>query len=344
MNNNYHKFDEFIEDIVRCIEYCSLDNNLNKTLLRPEMERLNYVYKSSEKFRGFLETYYTSKLSTDIRIQFEFFKQHYYDYIVGNKDLPSHLSDISRYKDCHCDDSYFNMSELYNWVFSGYGPAVLKKQYKILFTERLREEFSKGIYKFLCPICQKKHFSGIRHLDHFLSKEYFPVLCLSKKNLIPTCYYCNSVFKSRRIAKVPIVYPLYEEFPIQNINFELIEKTDQLNILSPVTIEYRNFYDLYDFKNRINNDDMNDTRETILDNIEKEVLEEWEDSSKIEYHQIERKIKQKIRDKEEEIKSNSDKEYQFFKLKILEAIIQPSSKVIKKMQITIGQRLRALSK
>ncbi|KMY28269.1 hypothetical protein ACZ11_23840 [Lysinibacillus xylanilyticus] len=77
----------------------------------------------------------------------------------------------------------------------------------------------------ICPYCHAQYINPIRnnralngagkqarpHLDHFIPISMFPIFSISLYNLVPSCYYCNSYFKSNYYTDFDNCFSPYEK-------------------------------------------------------------------------------------------------------------------------------------
>jgi hypothetical protein len=61
----------------------------------------------------------------------------------------------------------------------------------------------------ICPFCA---LSDSATLDHYLPKSQYPQFSIFSRNLVPSCWPCNSK-KSDAVAGLPFMHPYYEKVP-----------------------------------------------------------------------------------------------------------------------------------
>ena len=69
----------------------------------------------------------------------------------------------------------------------------------------LLEQIHKDRHKWFCPICQEYLELTEIEKDHFLPRSTFPMLSISRNNIIPICRTCNGTYKGANIPKLPIL-------------------------------------------------------------------------------------------------------------------------------------------
>lgn len=99
----------------------------------------------------------------------------------------------------------------------------------------------------ICPYCGMNYFStvsksengrtvSVATLDHYITKESYPMLALNIYNLIPCCKNCNSTFKGTSTDKIinPYFYSLENnlkfKMPIQNIKNFIFDNDSKYEI------------------------------------------------------------------------------------------------------------------
>lgn len=113
----------------------------------------------------------------------------------------------------------------------------------------------------ICPYCNDTKISVITikddhtdedkkqallQLDHFYSQSKYPYLSLSFFNLIPSCPYCNSTLKGKKVFDIDSHFNPYDKSLNNYFRFKLLN--DLVNRSSDITIEYvqkRNFPDTH---------------------------------------------------------------------------------------------------
>ncbi|MGM0580731.1 MAG: hypothetical protein ACQETL_08625 [Bacteroidota bacterium] len=113
----------------------------------------------------------------------------------------------------------------------------------------------------ICPYCNDTKISVITikdghtdedkkqallQLDHFYSQSKYPYLSLSFFNLIPSCPYCNSTLKGKKVFDIDSHFNPYDKSLNNYFRFKL--PNEMVNRSSDITIEYvqkRNFPDTH---------------------------------------------------------------------------------------------------
>lgn len=258
-----YKLTAFTADISRLLE--ESNNGKDKSvILNNDFDNLKFVYDSLPKLRKIIDCLLDSNIKEEIITQDKFFKSNYFNYfrLDLNFNIPDSVQGIIDFYDQYKDDSYFSYKEMYNYVFDE-SSKKLKKKYDLEFGN-IKEYFSRGTYCTYCSVCQQRINIGSRDLDHFLNKQYFPILCLMQENLIPMCTICNRIFKKTKLPQLPVVHPFQVKFPIENIPIRLKTLTELEIIDANLPLEYKNYIKLMDLKNRLNHLDIKTDLEDII--------------------------------------------------------------------------------
>ena len=91
----------------------------------------------------------------------------------------------------------------------------------------------------VCPYCNRQYISPIitktgrmrGDMDHFYSKELYPLFCLSIYNLVPVCKFCNSSFKGTKNFDLGDIHP-YEDSLDDFFNFKFCTNGDNIQIIA----------------------------------------------------------------------------------------------------------------
>ena len=258
-----HNLTAFTADISRLLE--ESNNGKDKSvILNTDFDNLKFVYDSLSKLREIIDCLLDSNIKEEIIKQDKFFKSNYFNYLRLDPDLdiPDSVLGIIDFYNQYKEDSYFSYKEMYNYVFDG-SSTKFKKKYDLEFGN-IKEYFSRGTYCTYCSVCQQRINIGSRDLDHFLNKQYFPILCLRQENLIPMCTICNRIFKKTKLPQLPVVHPFQVKFPIENIPITLKTLTELEIIDAGLPVEYKNYIELMDLKNRLNHLDIKTYLEGII--------------------------------------------------------------------------------
>lgn len=258
-----HNLTAFTADISRLLE--ESNNGKDKSvILNTDFDNLKFVYDSLSKLREIIDCLLDSNIKEEIIKQDKFFKSNYFNYLRLDSDLdiPDSVLGIIDFYNQYKEDSYFSYKEMYNYVFDG-SSTKFKKKYDLEFGN-IKEYFSRGTYCTYCSVCQQRINIGSRDLDHFLNKQYFPILCLRQENLIPMCTICNRIFKKTKLPQLPVVHPFQVKFPIENIPITLKTLTELEIIDAGLPVEYKNYIELMDLKNRLNHLDIKTYLEGII--------------------------------------------------------------------------------
>ena len=245
-----YKLTAFTADISRLLE--ESNNGKDKSvILNNDFDNLKFVYDSLPKLRKIIDCLLDSNIKEEIITQDKFFKSNYFNYFRLDLDfhIPDSVQGIIDYYDQYKEDSYFSYKEMYNYVFYERSKK-LKEKYDLKYGN-IKEYFSRGTYHTYCSVCQQRINIGSRDLDHFLNKQYFPILCLMQENLIPMCTICNRIFKKTKLPQLPVVHPFQVKFPIENIPIRLKTLTELEIIDANLPLEYKNYIKLMDLKKRL---------------------------------------------------------------------------------------------
>lgn len=99
----------------------------------------------------------------------------------------------------------------------------------------------------VCPYCNRQHISPIitkngrmrGDMDHFYSKEQYPLFSLSIYNLVPVCKFCNSSFKGTKNFELKDIHP-YEDNLDDFFKFKFYVKGDNIHIATEKIIRDEN--------------------------------------------------------------------------------------------------------
>lgn len=264
-----YKLTAFTADISRLLE--ESNNGKDKSVvLNTDFDDLKFVYDRLPKIRRIIDYLLDSNIKKEIITQDKFFKSNYFNYFRLNMDcnIPDSVQGIIAFYNQYKEDSYFSYKEMYNYVFDE-SSKKLKKIYNLEFGN-IKEYFSRGTYCTYCSVCQQRINIGSRDLDHFLNKQYFPILCLMQENLIPMCTICNRIYKKTKLPQLPVVHPFQVKFPIENIPIRLKTLTELEIIDANLPLEYKNYIKLMDLKNRLDHLDIKTDLEDIICVVQEE--------------------------------------------------------------------------
>ena len=264
-----YKLTALTADISRLLE--ESNNGVDKSvILNTNFDNLKFVYYRLPKLRKIIDYLLDSNIKEDIIKQDKFFKSNYFNYLKLNMecDVPDSVQEIITFYNQYNEDSYFSYKEMYNYVFNE-SSKKLQNTYDLKFG-KIKEYFSRGTYCTYCSVCQQRINIGSRDLDHFLNKQYFPILCLMQENLIPMCTICNRIYKQTELPQLPVVHPFQVKFPIENIPIRLKTLTELEIIDADLPPEYINYIKLMDLKNRLTHLDIKKNLEDIIWAVQEE--------------------------------------------------------------------------
>ena len=264
-----YKLTAFTADISRLLE--ESNNGKDKSvILNTDCDNLKFVYDEVPTIRKIIDYLLDSNIKADIITQDKFFKSNYFNYfrLDRNCTIPDSVKNIATFYEQFKEDSYFSYKEIYTYVF-GEGSKKLKNSYDLAFGN-IKEYFSRGTYHTHCSVCQQRINIGSRDLDHFLNKQYFPILCLKHENLISMCAICNRYFKKTNLPQLPVVHPSQVKFPIENIPITLKTLTELEIIDTNLPNEYRNYINLMDLKKRLKHPDIKTMLEDLIVAVQKQ--------------------------------------------------------------------------
>jgi len=89
----------------------------------------------------------------------------------------------------------------------------------------------------VCPYCNKQYIEPIYtnkgkmrgDMDHFYSKERYPLFSISIYNLVPVCRFCNSSFKGTKNFKLKDIHP-YRESIDESFEFKFYLQGDSIRV------------------------------------------------------------------------------------------------------------------
>lgn len=269
-----NKFETFAKDI---FDFLKTVNNITETrerheILSQDFENLDYVLKKCSTIRTPVYHLINSNLIDEIIEQETFFKDNYYNFLDNSaSNIPDKIQDIKRFYDENKEDSYFKFKEIYARLSSNDIPKSFTNKYEL--KQLFKEAYTSDTYRFSCSVCQARIATGTRDLDHFLSKKYFPILCIQKDNLIPMCKMCNSIYKRDQIPNIPIVHPNIIKFPISNITFKLVNLNTLFINEETLADSYLNYIQLMNLKERIHHEDIKKEIETIIHSMSNRTID-----------------------------------------------------------------------
>lgn len=88
----------------------------------------------------------------------------------------------------------------------------LYEAYKTIEIIKFRDELFTNAVK--CPYC---NIGETETIDHYLPKKYFPEYALYSRNLVPSCYKCNTIYKGETFKEDQIrvfIHPYYDNIDI----------------------------------------------------------------------------------------------------------------------------------
>lgn len=266
MNNNYDVFTNDIFNFLRSTQVTT-ETRDNLKILEDDYKKLYSVYNRVKAIRNAINCLLNSSIIDDILEQRDFFSNDYYNYLRNyTTHVPDSIQNVISLYPSNNNDSYYNFKELYNHLKKTY--KTLLREYNLEGLSTLIPSYNSNIYKNSCSVCQRVIAPTSRDLDHFINKKYFPLLCVTIENLVPTCDICNREYKKARLPKLPIVHPYEEDFPIKNIPLSLDMNLDCLIINDTgLPQKYKNYIDLMNLDNRLKHEDISATINSLIENI-----------------------------------------------------------------------------
>ncbi|WP_455792192.1 hypothetical protein [Clostridium butyricum] len=96
----------------------------------------------------------------------------------------------------------------------------------------------------VCPYCNKQYIEPIYtnkgkmrgDMDHFYSKELYPLFSISIYNLVPVCGFCNSSFKGTKNFELADIHP-YRESIDESFNFKFKLHGDSIKVYTKKNLE-----------------------------------------------------------------------------------------------------------
>lgn len=262
-----NSLENFLSDIFKLIKTINENDDTDiDSILTQNFISLNDVLNKCPSIMNYVTCLSNSELKDEILSQENFFSQNYFTYLNNTiSGIPDTIRDIETFYEDNKDDSYFKFKEIYNYFSSNDIPVAIRNNYNC--GSSFKDDYSKGIYHLTCSVCQQQIAKGNRDLDHFLNKQYFPLLCLKKDNLVPMCRICNTIYKKTRLPKIPIIHPSNVEFPISNITFKLVNLSSLVINKETLPEEYINYIELMDLERRISHEDILSTIENLIKSI-----------------------------------------------------------------------------
>lgn len=95
-----------------------------------------------------------------------------------------------------------------------------------------------------CPYCNKQYIEPIYtnkgkmrgDMDHFYSKELYPLFSISIFNLVPVCRFCNSSLKGTKNFELEDIHP-YRESIDESFNFKFKLHGDSIKVYTQKSLE-----------------------------------------------------------------------------------------------------------
>lgn len=297
----------------------------SSTILDSNLSRLKKVYDTVPKIKQFIDALSNSSQLNEIDDQNKFFAKYYFEYLKNSSTcnpIPQSIQNIDHFCKINSSDSYFKFKDIYDYIFSEKSKNI-KKAYNLHFPLSIRDYYSKGKYQFECSVCQQHICIGTRDLDHFLPKQFFPILCLRHFNIVPMCIICNRQFKKTNLPETPILHPYKDGFPIKLIPMYLSElnviKIKKQN-LSPECLNYINLMSL---DKRLHHVDIKrvvvELTKEVEVRTEKRIKEDITQKRKLQ--EIVQIIKEEIGKYKYDI-SSSGGSFKIIKLKVLDSMLQ----------------------
>lgn len=318
MTNSLEIFSNDIFNLIQTIN----DNKETDiaTILTQNFIELNDVLYKCASIKEHVDFLFHSSLIDEILSQENFFSQNYFTYLDNRiSEIPDTIQNIETFYEDNKNDSYFNFKNIYNYFSSNDIPVAIKNNYNIDYDYSFKEDYSKGMYHLTCSVCQQDIAKGNRDLDHFLNKQYFPLLCLKKDNLVPMCRICNSSYKKTRLPKIPIIHPSKVKFPITNIPFKLVKLSRLVIKTENLSDAYKNYIELMDLERRLSHEDILSIIEELIKSIKDRTMDSV--TPKMHLYEILPILKRKINDHIQNIDFNPDLVSQYhIKKQILESL------------------------
>lgn len=318
MTNSLEIFSNDIFNLIQTIN----DNKETDiaTILTQNFIELNDVLYKCTSIKEHVDFLFHSSLIDEILSQENFFSQNYFTYLDNRiSEIPDTIQNIEIFYEDNKNDSYFNFKNIYNYFSSNDIPVAIKNNYNIDYDYSFKEDYSKGMYHLTCSVCQQDIAKGNRDLDHFLNKQYFPLLCLKKDNLVPMCRICNSSYKKTRLPKIPIIHPSKVKFPITNIPFKLVKLSRLVIKTENLSDAYKNYIELMDLERRLSHEDILSIIEELIKSIKDRTMDSV--TPKMHLYEILPILKRKINDHIQNIDFNPDLVSQYhIKKQILESL------------------------
>lgn len=273
MNTNY---DVFTNDIFNFLKQTRVPTETrdNLKILEDDFKKLFSLYESLKPIRKVIDCLLSSSIIDTVLEQKDLFSKDYYNYLRNSiSTLPYSIQNVTSFYDSNKSDSYYGFKELYNYLKEP--PLKLMNEYNLDPLNTYVPSYRLGIYKDSCSVCQGQIARTTRDLDHYINKQYFPLLCITIENLVPTCEICNRNYKRNRLPKLPIVHPYEEDFPIKKIPLFLEKNLDGYILMIDETglpPKYKNYIELMNLDNRLKHDDIS----AIISNLIKDIFERTE--------------------------------------------------------------------
>lgn len=268
MNTNY---DVFTNDIFNFLKQTQdpTDTRDNLKVLEDDFKKLFSLYEQFETFRKVIDCLLSSSIIDKILEQRDLFSNNYYNYLRNSiSTLPVSIQNVTSFYDQYKSDSYYDFKELYNYLKNP--PLKLMNEYNLDPLNTYVPSYYLGIYKNSCSVCQGLIARTTRDLDHYINKQYFPLLCITMENLVPTCEICNRNYKRNNLPKLPIVHPYEENFPIKKIPLSLEKNLNGYILMIDDTglpPKYKNYIELMNLDNRLRHDDISAIISNLIENI-----------------------------------------------------------------------------
>ncbi|AJH14534.1 hypothetical protein [Myroides profundi] len=235
--NIKEKLDEYLSFIMGL-------NNKKKDSGKKEFE----LYKSDSLYYKIKLNYFKQnklKDKSNSFLLFEFLNKNLDDIIIGNVDKLLKIN--SEYEElCEAFPDPF-MVEFYSKPTQRKAElidlSVLLEEnlfcYKKVLKLNRRKLIISSIKNKLCPYCSRNYINlidGVTHnmginLDHYYSKNDYPLLGISFYNLIPSCQPCNSAFKNKRELDDSYIHPIKDRLDSAKYTLKLLSDKENFNVL-----------------------------------------------------------------------------------------------------------------
>lgn len=238
--------------------------------------------KNGQKIKDIVKTMKSSECTQKtldiLMAQFKLINCNYEDFLSGDNGTLKNIAVKYLLKLSSIDRKNKISNDLYKKFENLYDSKETKWLKKIIDLKKLEKIFN-GTPS-ICTVCQSCCIE-LTDRDHFLPRSRFPLLSISRTNIVFVCSICNQKYKKHTVPKLPIMLP-------QNCEGNLMQKylkfsydaSGNFKVIPEARTSQTIFYEnkinnlinLYRLNDRFNTDDMRELIDRDVINIRSRVL------------------------------------------------------------------------